>query len=150
MTTAILLARSQLARIGAEVPTLGGGDNRFGFGPPVKGLGGWLWRTMKRLIASWSGMSEGKVPRFRRRRVRLPSIALSHEHEVGVKLEHPTRMPGEPLADVRVLVRGVVVLGDGCRRLGSHPFASSPSGVRQANPIDRSVDGDMIGNITRL
>jgi hypothetical protein len=37
----------------------------------VKGLGARLWCSMKRLIASWSATSEGKVPRFRRRRVSL-------------------------------------------------------------------------------
>ena len=54
----------------------------------VKGLGAWLWCSMKRLMASWSATREGKVPRFRRRRLSLakkPSTAFSHEHEVGVK-----------------------------------------------------------------
>ena len=47
-----------------------------------------MWCSMKRLIACWRATSEGKVPRFRRRRVNLakkPSTAFSHEHEVGVK-----------------------------------------------------------------
>ena len=55
---------------------------------------------------------ERKTPRLSRRLVSLakkPSTALSQEQEVGVKWKVQRGMAGEPRADLRVLVGGVVV-----------------------------------------
>src|SRR3546814_5874774 len=54
----------------------------------MKGFGSMFCSATKRLMAAWRSTSEWNVPRFRRRLVSLakkPSMALSHEHEVGVK-----------------------------------------------------------------
>jgi hypothetical protein len=61
---------------------------RFGRAVQTKGLGSALVSAMKRSIVAWSSATDRNTPRLRRRLVSLakkPSMALSHDAEVGVK-----------------------------------------------------------------
>jgi hypothetical protein len=54
----------------------------------LKGLDSTLCSSRNRLMAAWRSPTDLKTPCFNRRLVRMakkPSIALSHEHEVGLK-----------------------------------------------------------------
>ena len=65
----------------------------------------------KRLMVAWRSITHRKTPRFSRCLASLaknPSIALSHEHEVGVKWK-AKRGCLEPLTHLWMLADGVVV-----------------------------------------
>src|SRR4051812_35532370 len=64
------------------------------------GSGSWLASAMKRLMAGLE-VDDGAEPRFSRRLVSLakkPSMALSQEHEVGVKWKVQRRASSRPRA----------------------------------------------------
>src|SRR5512132_3312110 len=85
-------------------------------------------------MAAWRSATERKTPRFSRRRESLakkPSIAFSHEHEVG-EMEGPARMTAEPGADLRVLMGGVIV-ENGVDDLASRDVALET--VEEANEL---------------
>jgi hypothetical protein len=63
-------------------------------------------------MADWRSVIERKTPRFRRLLVswaKKPSTALSHEQEVGVKLEGEAFVAREPLAHLGMFVGGIIV-----------------------------------------
>jgi hypothetical protein len=70
-----------------------------------------LCSTTKRLMAAYSSTTETKTPGLRRRSVSFAkklSTALSHEHDVGVKLDEAS-VSIEPSSHVGILVGGVGV-----------------------------------------
>ncbi len=71
-----------------------------------------LCSATKRLIAAWRSQTERKTPCLRRRRVSLakkPSTALQPGRRCRREVKRPARVPGEPVADLVLLMRGVVV-----------------------------------------
>jgi hypothetical protein len=76
----------------------------------VMGFGLVLCSTTKRLIAAYRSTTETKNPRLHRRLVSFAkklSTALSHEHDLGVKLDEALVSIG-PSSRVGILVGGVV------------------------------------------
>ena len=81
----------------------------------VKGFGSLLVSARKRLMAAWRSTTERKTPRFKSAPGELGEEALDGV-EPGARgrreVEDEALMPGEPGANLRMLVGGVVVEDD--------------------------------------
>jgi hypothetical protein len=94
------------------MPWFGGGDNGFGIGLPGERAGGLVVVLDEAVDRFLEGDQRREGAAFE------PAPGESGEEAFDRvqprtrgrrKVKHPARVPGQPLADVRVLVRGVVV-----------------------------------------
>jgi hypothetical protein len=93
-------------------PALDSGDDAIRMGGPHEGFGIAIGLSEKAVDCALSSTTEQSTPRLSLRRVSFeknPSIALSHEHDFGVKWKTKRGMPLQPCLHLGVLVGGVVV-----------------------------------------